>query len=59
MDHRSARRQIPAEIVFVGNTRHEGVRMRFKDYEAVETPVMARFATPIAIRRAKCERKAG
>jgi Ala-tRNA(Pro) deacylase len=48
-----------AEIVFVGNTRHEGVRMRFRDYEAIEAPLKARFATPIAIRRVKNERKAG
>ena len=48
-----------AEIVFVGNTRHEGVRMRFKDYEAIESPLKARFATPIAIRRVKNRRKAG
>lgn len=48
-----------AEIVFVGNTRHEGVRMRFKDYEAIERPIRARFATPIAIRRVKTRRKAG
>jgi Ala-tRNA(Pro) deacylase len=36
-----------SEIVFEGNTRHEGVRMRYRDYEAVEAPVRARFATPI------------
>jgi Ala-tRNA(Pro) deacylase len=48
-----------AEIVFVGNTRHESVRMRFKDYEAIEAPIKARFASPIAIRRVKSRRKAG
>jgi Ala-tRNA(Pro) deacylase len=48
-----------AEIVFVGNTRHEGVRMKFKDYEAIETPIKARFASPIATRRVKVRRKAG
>ena len=48
-----------AEIVFVGNTRHEGVRMRFKDYEAIEAPSKARFAFPIATRRARNRRKAG
>jgi Ala-tRNA(Pro) deacylase len=48
-----------AEIVFVGNTRHEGVKMRFKDYEAIESPIKARFANPIAIRRSKSRRKAG
>jgi Ala-tRNA(Pro) deacylase len=47
-----------AEVAFMGNTRHEGVRMRFKDYEAVESPVKARFASPIAIRKVR-SRKAG
>ncbi len=36
------------EIVFGANTRHEGVRMRFADYEAVEAPLRASFADPIA-----------
>jgi Ala-tRNA(Pro) deacylase len=48
-----------AEIVFVGNTRHEGVRMRFRDYEAIEAPIKARFAYPIATRRPRSPRKAG
>ena len=48
-----------SEIVFVGNTRHEGVRMRFKDYEMIEAPLKARFASPIAPRRTKDRRKAG
>ena len=47
-----------AEVAFMGNTRHEGVRMRFKDYEAVESPIRARFASPIAIRKVR-RRKAG
>jgi Ala-tRNA(Pro) deacylase len=47
-----------AEVAFMGNTRHEGVRMRFKDYEAVESPIRARFASPIAIRKLR-RRKAG
>jgi Ala-tRNA(Pro) deacylase len=34
------------EIVFVANLRHEGVRMRYTDYETVEAPIQARFATP-------------
>ena len=48
-----------ADIVFVGNTRHEGVRMRFVDYEAIEAPIKARFASPIAIRRPRSRRQAG
>ncbi len=47
-----------SEVAFMGNTRHEGVRMRFKDYEAVEAPMRARFASPIAIRKIR-SRKAG
>lgn len=46
------------EVAFMGNTRHEGVRMRYKDYEAVESPIRARFATPIDPPRAR-SRKAG
>ncbi|MBV8676673.1 MAG: hypothetical protein JO355_05825, partial [Planctomycetaceae bacterium] len=38
-------------IVFVGNARHEGIRMRDLDYEAVEAPVLARIALTIAPRR--------
>jgi Ala-tRNA(Pro) deacylase len=48
-----------SEIVFVGNTRHEGVRMKLKDYELIEAPIKARFASPIATRRVKIRRKAG
>ena len=47
-----------SEIVFVANTTHEGVRMRFRDYEAIESPMKARFAVPIAPRRARA-RQAG
>jgi Ala-tRNA(Pro) deacylase len=36
------------EVIVDGNTRHEGLRMRFRDYEAVERPIRARFATPIS-----------
>jgi Ala-tRNA(Pro) deacylase len=33
------------EFVCLGNQRHEGLRLRFPDYEAIEGPVRARFAT--------------
>lgn len=36
------------EIAFEGNTRFEGVRMTYRDYEAIEEPRRARFATTIA-----------
>jgi Ala-tRNA(Pro) deacylase len=34
-------------VVFGANTRHQGMRMRFTDYEALEEPVRADFAEPI------------
>jgi Ala-tRNA(Pro) deacylase len=37
-----------AELVFGGNTRHEGLRMRSRDYLAIEEPVIGSFAVPIA-----------
>ncbi len=33
-----------AEMTFVANMRHEGVRMRFTDYEAIEAPIEAQFS---------------
>jgi len=44
-----------SEITFVGNQRHEGVRMRYRDYESLETPIRARFATTPG----RSERRAG
>jgi Ala-tRNA(Pro) deacylase len=48
-----------AEVLFVGNTRHECIRMKFKDYERIEGPMKARFASPINTRRPRNQRKAG
>jgi Ala-tRNA(Pro) deacylase len=48
-----------SEIVFVGNARHEGVRMRFRDYEAIEGPMRGRFASMICPKRRVPHRKAG
>ena len=48
-----------AEIVFVANTRHEGIRMRYKDYESIESPMRARFATMIDNKALRNDRKAG
>lgn len=39
------------ELVFEGNLHHQGVRMRFCDYEAIEEPLYASFATEISPRR--------
>jgi Ala-tRNA(Pro) deacylase len=36
------------ELVFVGNLRHEGLRMRASDYVAIEEPLIGSFAVPIA-----------
>lgn len=36
-----------AEIVVPANQRHLGLRIRYRDYEAVESPHRARFAHPI------------
>lgn len=36
-----------AEIVIPANQRHLGLRMRYRDFEAVEAPHRARFALPI------------
>jgi Ala-tRNA(Pro) deacylase len=36
------------EMVFVGNLRHEGLRMRATDYVAIEEPLIGSFAVPIA-----------
>lgn len=47
------------EIVVEANTRHEGIRLRYRDYQAVESPRVARFAAPIAPRRRASSRRAG
>lgn len=39
------------EIVIDANVRHEGLRLKFRDFEAVEHPAKARFAEPIAPKR--------
>ena len=46
-----------AEIVCVGNARHEGVRLRFRDYEAVEEPLRLRFAVEDAPKRPEDPRR--
>jgi Ala-tRNA(Pro) deacylase len=37
-----------SELVFVGNMRHEGLRMRASDYVAIEEPLIGSFAVRIA-----------
>lgn len=36
------------ELIFVGNMRHEGLRMRAADYVAIEEPLIGSFAERIA-----------
>jgi Ala-tRNA(Pro) deacylase len=36
------------ELFFAGNTRHEGLRMRSRDYLAIEEPMMGVIGAPIA-----------
>jgi Ala-tRNA(Pro) deacylase len=40
-----------AEVVFAGNSRHEGLRMRTGDYLAIEQPSFGSFSVPIAVER--------
>ncbi len=49
-----------SEIVIDANVRHEGIRLKFRDFESIENPAKARFAEPIAPRRRRSsDRKAG
>jgi Ala-tRNA(Pro) deacylase len=54
-----------SELVFVGNMRHEGLRMRASDYVAIEEPLIGSFAVRIAgagtgsATRATADRRAG
>ena len=48
-----------AEIVVEANLRHEDLRLRYRDFEAIEDPVRARFARPIAPRRPDARPPAG
>jgi Ala-tRNA(Pro) deacylase len=36
-----------SEIIVGANTRHEGMRMLFRDFQALEEPVRASFARPL------------
>jgi Ala-tRNA(Pro) deacylase len=49
-----------AEIICLGHMRHEALRLRYRDYEAVEAPLRARFASSIEPKRRKAShRRAG
>jgi Ala-tRNA(Pro) deacylase len=39
------------EIVVAGNTRHEGLKMRFDDFRALEEPILASFAQTLGSTR--------
>ncbi len=48
------------EIVVEANTRHDGLRLRYRDFEVLEQPIRARFADPIEPRRRRVShRRAG
>jgi len=52
------------ELVFIGNMRHEGLRMRASDYVAIEEPLIGSFAartaaTETATARSVADRRAG
>jgi Ala-tRNA(Pro) deacylase len=48
------------EVVFVANARHEGIRMQYRDYEALEDPVRAQVAMTHPPRRhRRSHRRAG
>jgi Ala-tRNA(Pro) deacylase len=47
------------EFVFLANTRHEGIRMRYRDYAAIENPIHAPVALTTAARPAISDRRAG
>jgi Ala-tRNA(Pro) deacylase len=47
------------EILVGGNWRHEGIRLRLRDYMSIERPISARFAVPIAPRRRLNSKRAG
>jgi Ala-tRNA(Pro) deacylase len=44
-------------ILVEGNMRHEGLRVRFRDFEMVETPVRVRFAREVAPRQRRFPRR--
>jgi Ala-tRNA(Pro) deacylase len=49
-----------AEIVAQGNARHEAIRMRYRDFEAIERPLRGRFAVLASPRASRPpRRKAG
>lgn len=48
-----------SQIAFVANSRHEGIKMRFRDYEAIEVPLRGRFASMVSPPRRETRRRAG
>ena len=48
-----------SDIIVEGNMRHEGLKLRFRDFEAAEGPIRARFANATAPRQRRPHRRAG
>lgn len=46
-----------SEIVCEGNLRHESVRLRYRDFEALENPFKARFAVVVSPRQPRVRRR--
>jgi Ala-tRNA(Pro) deacylase len=47
------------EFIFQANLRHEGMRMRYRDYEAIEAPARAHVALPGLPDQELSDRRAG
>jgi Ala-tRNA(Pro) deacylase len=47
------------ELIFQANFRHEGVRMRYHDYDAIEAPARAQIAVPGLLEPEVSDRRAG
>jgi Ala-tRNA(Pro) deacylase len=50
-----------SEIIVGANTRHEGMRMLFRDFQTLEEPVRASFSRPVVseLEQQKLNRRAG
>jgi Ala-tRNA(Pro) deacylase len=48
-----------SDFIFLANVRHEGMRMHYRDYEALEAPIRAPVATLATPRPPLSDRRAG
>ncbi len=47
------------DILCASNMRHEGIRLRYRDYETLESPLRARFAVPTDAKQRRTAQAAG